>query len=330
MPNVLRGVAVVLLFVGGAASAQQGLDRAWAKAAPSVVTVRSEQQGASLLGAGVVLHADGFIATAAHLVSLGETVSVQFHDGTLAAARLVTLSRSDDSALLKVDKLPQGVVAATLADSTKVAVGQPVFTVTPSSRALSSGVVRQVKSNDPKAPLGPKEVLLVSDVLLEGGEGAALFDASGAVVGLLNNLGGRGFATPSNQLRKRLFENVLPYVGMSLRYVTPELARMLNWPVEGGLLVEWVKPGSAAENGGIKGGTVDATVGGSALRFGGDVIVKVGDLDATRLDEIGQLLASRKAGSVLHYTVLRAGKQVPVQVQVLVEEVIKVPALKKK
>lgn len=325
---MLRKLLIVCLLVAAPAFAQ--LDKAYPRAASSVVSVRGE----AAQGAGVVLHQDGFIATAAHLVAQSDSVSVLFPDGSLVPARLVTVSRSEDTALLKVDKLPAGVTAATLGDSQKLAVGQQLFTVVPKSRALTVGIVRLMHGRDAKSPVGPRDLLHVDDALNEAGFGAPLFDSRGDVVALLTNLqtvgkgGGVGYATPAAAVKRRLFDNAIPYVGMALRHITPETAAVFQWPSQNALLVEWVKTGSSAANAGMQGGNVEAVIGGAPFRLGGDLIVKVGDFDMAKMDDIGSYLASRKAGSVLRYTVLRGGKQT--QVEVLVEETIKVPALKKK
>lgn len=325
---MVRKLFVVSLLCALPAFAQ--VEKSYARASSSVVGVR----GDGVEGAGVVLHADGFIATAAHLVAQSDSVSVHFGDGSLVPARMVTVSRSEDIALLKVDKLPSGVTAANLGDSDKLQIGQQLFSVTPRSRALSVGIVRAIHGRDPKAPVGPRDLIQVDDALNDAGFGAPLFDLKGDVVGLLTNLqavgrkGGVGFGAPSSAIRRRLFENAIPYTGTALRYISPETAAVFHWPAQNALLVEWVKPGSAAANAGIQGGTVEAVIGGAPFRLGGDLIIKVGDFDMSKMDEIGNYLASRKAGSVLHYTVLRGGK--PTQVEVLVEETIKVPKLARK
>jgi S1-C subfamily serine protease len=327
---VVRSLLLVSLLAAAPAFSQGGLDKAYAKAASSVVGVRGE----TAEGAGVVLHGDGFIATAAHLLAQSDSVSVVFPDGSLVPARLVTVSRSEDIALIKVDKLPAGVTAAALGESEKLVIAQPIFTVAPKSRALSVGIVRTVRSPDPKSPMGQKELFQVDESLNEAGFGSAVFDSKGEVVGMLTNLsmigrrGGVGFATPASAMKRRLFDNALPYLGTALRYISPEMAALFQWPVQNALLIEWVKPGSASANAGLQGGTVDAVIGGAPFRLGGDLIIKCGDFDMSKLDEIGAFMASRKAGSVLHYTVLRGGKQL--QIDVLVEETIKVPSLKKK
>src|SRR5574337_866234 len=42
---------------------------------------------------GVVLHPDGFIATAAHVVEDAEPIAVELRDGVMLEAEIVTLSR---------------------------------------------------------------------------------------------------------------------------------------------------------------------------------------------------------------------------------------------
>lgn len=339
------GAAAILGAVVVSTDALAQLDRSHARALPSVVAIRAEgHPGApgradrTDEGAGVVLHGDGFIATAGHLVAQADGIEVRFSDGTRLPARLVTLSRTEDLALVKVDQLPRSATVATLADSDRVAVGQALFSVGVSEESpglLQTGIVQAVREGKATAqsPLTPRRVLQVEPALNQGSFGGPVFNERGEVLGLATHLGALssngprfGFVVPAALVRQRLFETALPYVGMNLRFVNAELASLMNWPVDGGLLVEWVKPGSAAENAGMRGGTVEATVGEVRMLLGGDLILQMGELDATRLDEIGRYLSTRRAGSVLRYTVLRGGKRVTAEV--VVEDVVKVPALK--
>src|SRR5512140_3769709 len=64
-------------------------------------------------GTGEVLHPDGFIATGAHVVEEAEPIAVDMRDGVILEAEIVTLSRTEDLALLKVNGLPKNVAVAT-------------------------------------------------------------------------------------------------------------------------------------------------------------------------------------------------------------------------
>ncbi len=328
------------------------LDAVFEKVDPAVVTVHvgirhfEGSESAFRLevgigaGAGVVLHESGFVVTAAHVVDQAEVIELEFKDGSKSSARVVTLSRTEDLALLKAERVPKGINPPPLADSDKLRVGQVVFAVgTPQNypHTLSSGVISSVR-NEPNRGLTPGHVIQTDAALNPGNSGGPLFNDKGEVVGIASYIfsksggsEGLGFAIPSNIVRRRLFERPLPYLGVTLRILPAPVTELFNWPYPGAILVEAVRPGSVAEKAGLKGGVVDAVVGESRVKLGGDLIVKVGPHDAWKTDEIGGYLAGLKTGDSIAYRVMRKGELVDVAVPVPEREIIPTlgPAKKK-
>ena len=105
------------------------LEELFAKVDPAVVTVRvgtksltQSDSGAVMVvsiitGSGVLVHADGFVVTAAHVVEAAEMIEVHWLDGFKSNAKVVSLSRTEDIALLKVEATPAKAVVAVLGDS---------------------------------------------------------------------------------------------------------------------------------------------------------------------------------------------------------------------
>jgi serine protease Do len=338
----LRSLLALVLFAAPAAAADRlnNLEALFEKVDPAVVTVRValrkmqvSEEGLRMevglgTGSGVVLHADGFIATAAHVVDVveqAEKINVEFQDGTEADAEIVTLSRTEDVALLKVEKLPKGIVVPVLADSDKLKVGQPVFSIGAPmglKHTLTAGLISAIRHDPPKG-LVPGNVIQTDAALNQGNSGGAVFNERGEVVGLASYIAtlsggsmGLGFAVPSNLVRKRLFENALPYLGVSLRVIPRKVNEIFNWPYENALLIERVREGSAAAKAGLRGGQAESDVAGSPVLLGGDLIVKVGQHETTRLDLIGDYLHTLKEGDTLRYVVMRGGKLYDVDVQI--------------
>jgi len=67
------------------------------------------------------------------------------------------------------------------------------------------------------------------------------------------------------------------YLGISGTDLTPEIAKVLNLPVDQGALVQAVTPGGPAAKAGVKGGNGNATVtvAGQRIQAGGDVITAI-------------------------------------------------------
>jgi serine protease Do len=340
-------IGLLLCLLSSAAPAQpRGLDALFEKVDASVVTVRvglksSEEFAEGYVlrvgigtGTGILVHADGFIVTAAHVVEAAEQIVVQFKNGLQADAVVLSLSRTEDLALLKVNEVPKNPSVAVLGDSDFLKVGQPIFSIgTPLGlgHTLTSGVLSSVRIGKQQG-LRPGHVIQTDAALNQGNSGGPLFNDRGEVVGIASYIAttsggsqGLGFAVPSNIVRKRLFDNALPWLGLSLRHIPAEICALFNWPYAGVMLIERVATDSAGAKAGLRGGSVDAVIAGNPVTLGGDVIVKVGEFEASETEKIGPSLAKLKAGDKVHYTVMREGKLLETDVEVPVR--VTVPKL---
>ncbi len=322
------------------------LEDTFARVDSSVVTVRAGVRKTQrtenhavmevgiVTGSGVLVHEKGFVVTAAHVVEEAELVEVEFKDGTRSPATIVTLSRSEDLALLAAQEVPKKVFVAPLADSAALRPGQRVFAIGAPlglEHTLTVGVVSALRKNPPGG-LVPHELVQTDVAVNQGNSGGPLFTESGEVAGIVSFIMstsggsvGLNFAVPSNAVRTRLFEQALPWIGVSLRFVPREVAEVFNWPLAGAFLVEKVQEGGAADKAGLVGGTVRADVGGNDVWLGGDLITKVGDVDADDPAKVGKYLRGLKPGDRIRYEVLRKGKKTVVEVPV--PDSPRVPAL---
>jgi S1-C subfamily serine protease len=189
-----------------------------AAATPSVVTITSETQArngfspfsvpATGVGSGVVLTADGYILTNAHVVADSSSLTVQLEDGTEYAATVVDANTAKDLALIKVKAT--GLTPARIGDSTRlevgqtaIAIGSPLGTFTETvTKGIISAVDRTITVND-EATGRPTTLtgLIQTDAAINpGNSGGPLLDASGAVIGINSavstNAQGLGFAIP--------------------------------------------------------------------------------------------------------------------------------------
>jgi serine protease Do len=299
----------------------------YAKVAGSVVTIKSELGNeASGIGSGVLMHSEGFVVTAAHVVEQAQVIRVYFLDGTETDAKIVTLSRTEDLALLKLGHVPQNTFIPELVDSDTLKVGQSLFCIGAPlglGHSMSHGIISALRL-DNREDLGffPKQVIQTDAAINHGNSGGALFDLSGNVVGIASFIRsesggsvGLGFAVPSNVVKKRLFDKAIPYLGMSLRRLPDALATALNWP-KGSLLVEKVQKDSAAEVAGVRGGFVPSSFYGMEVMMGGDLILRVGNYHPARADQIHLYLQNLKSGDTITYMILRGGQTHSLSVRV--------------
>jgi serine protease Do len=196
-------------------------------------------------GSGVILGADGLIATNAHVVGSAQA-RVKLWDGRILEAVVSTRDRARDLAMLRASgsELP----AATLADSSNVRVGELVFAIgSPMgfAGALSTGVIH---ATGMVRGLGPSSWLQADVQLAPGNSGGPLADAQGRVVGINTMVAsGLALAVPSNAVA-----NFLAYgtedvaLGVELRPVRMLLEIKNRKESRIGLLILKVFPGSAA------------------------------------------------------------------------------------
>lgn len=141
-------------------------------------------------GSGVVIVDDGVILTNLHVVFGAKRVTVTFHDGSESDAELVSVHPENDLAVIKAQKIPDDLPAATLgsADLLKpgdevVAVGFP-FGIGPSvSAGVVSGLNREFRS-----PAGDRLLtrLIQFDAAANpGSSGGPLVTMQGDVVGIV-------------------------------------------------------------------------------------------------------------------------------------------------
>ena len=241
-------------------------------------------------GSGVIVSADGYIVTNAHVVAGATRIHVQLSSngapagrsivrppGRVSPARLVGLDAEADLALLKVDA--EGLPFLELADSDIVRQGQLVVAVgSPSglessmSMGVISAVARQLQPDD-------RVVYLQTDAPINpGNSGGALVDIEGRLVGIntmiLTQSGGSeglGFAVPSNivrfvidQMRRSGFV-LRGEIGVEAQTVTPGLAAALGLARDSGVILADVLPGGPADIAGLKIGDIVLSLNGKPM-----------------------------------------------------------------
>src|SRR5271166_5057220 len=278
------------------------------------------------IGAGVILSPDGFIVTNAHVVQGARKIRVRLQGmekQSLAAlsqplgaieAKLVGLDRQTDLAVLKIDMT--GLPALPLADSSELKQGQIVFAFG-SPLGLENSVTMGVVSSTARQinPDNPSIYIQTDAPINPGNSGGPLVDVGGRVVGIntfiLSQSGGNeglGFAIPSDVVRN-IFDQIRTeghvhrgQIGVFLRTITPELVEGLHLPVNRGVLLEDVGPGSPADKAGLK---------------IGDIVTSVGGKPVNNVRQFALDLYAYKIGQKAEIGVLRNGKETTLSVQLI-------------
>ncbi len=131
---------------------------------------------------------------------------------------------------------------------------------------------------------------------------------------------GIGFAIPIDTARSVADQIIAtghaqhPYVGVKGLALTPALAQALHISTQHGFLVEEVTAGSPAEQAGLQGGTTSASVGGSSIKLGGDIITSIEGRQINDFNDLYDTIASHKPGDTLTLSVIHDGQSRDVQV----------------
>jgi len=292
----------------------------------------TEQHGTST-GSGFAIDEEGHILTNAHVIEGAVKVTVQFADDKLADAQVVGKDASTDIALLKVDPAGLDIKPLTLGSATDVQVGDPTVAIGNPfglDRTLTTGVVSALQRRI-QAPSGAfvDHVIQTDAALNPGNSGGPLLDAAGRVIGINSQIqtGGNsegsvgiGFAVPIDTAKQLLpdlkqgGEIRHAYVGVTSLTIDDTLKGIALGSKEG-LLVQTVQAGSPADDAGLRGGDVSATVSGQAIRLGGDVIVAVDGEKLTSTSELADAIGAHRPGDVIKLTYVRGDKRKTVDVK---------------
>jgi len=267
------------------------------------------------VGSGVILSDDGYIITNNHVIQVqrgqaADEIRVRLNDGTEYVATLVGRDEKTDVAVLKITP-DEALPAITIADSGKLRVGDVVFAIgNPLDVGLTAtqGIVSAL-GRDSSGILGPGayENFIQTDAAINlGNSGGALIDAAGRLVGIntaiVSGSGGSigiGFAIPSNMalnVAKNLIETgEVPrgLLGLIPVNLTAELAEAFNLDSNRGALVNQVRRGSPAEQGGIQ---------------HGDVITQVNDIEVESAQQLRLMISQMSPGSEVIVTLIRQGE----------------------
>ncbi len=297
----------------------------------------SGSSGGTATGSGFVVDHSGHILTNAHVVDGATKIEVTLGNQDTASpvsATVVGKDPSTDVALLKVNAPADQLHPLALGSSSDTQVGNPVVAIGNPfglDRTVTSGIVSALQRQI-KAPNGftIDNVIQTDAAINPGNSGGPLIDANGQVIGINSQIespggGGNvgiGFAVPINTARQAVQELLQTgtvqhaYLGISGTDLTPEIAKVLNLPVDHGALVQSVTSGGPAAKAGIKGGNGNATVnvGGQRIPAGGDVIVAIDGKPVESMTDVINDISTKQPGNSVQLSVVSGSQKHTVSV----------------
>jgi serine protease Do len=217
------------------------------------------------MGSGMIIDAKGHILTNYHVAGGATKIQVVLADGDRYPAKLVGGDPRTDLAVISISP-KQPLPYVTFGDSDKVEVGEWVIAIG-SPRALEKTVTQGIISAKHRKgitdPSSYQDFLQTDAAINPGNSGGPLLNLSGEVVGVnaaiateSGGFEGIGFTIPSNMavfVSKALIQTgkvERGWLGVSIRDLTPELAKSLQLEnVRGALIADTVKGGPADKTG---------------------------------------------------------------------------------
>jgi S1-C subfamily serine protease len=166
------------------------------------------------IGTGIVLTADGYTLTNRHVVEGSQSLKATLADGTEFPASVVTISDTQDLALVKIDAT--GLKPATIGNSdtikvgqTAIAIGSPLGTFTETvTKGIVSALDRSIQVQDEQTgrPVTLSGLIQTDAAINPGNSGGPLLNSAGEVVGVNTATAataeGIGFAIPIKEAQQ--------------------------------------------------------------------------------------------------------------------------------
>jgi len=268
------------------------------------------------LGSGMILDAAGHILTNSHVAANAQKMTVTLADGSRHTASLIGTDPKTDLAVIKI-AAPHSLPYVVFGDSDKLEVGEWVVAIG-APRALEKSVTQGIVSAKHRTgisdPSSYQDFLQTDAPINPGNSGGPLLNLHGQVVGVnaaiateSGGFEGIGFTIPSNMAvhvaRTLIARGKVErgWIGVSIRDLTPDVAKTARVTTGKGALVMDVVKGGPADRAGIAKDDVVTAYNGK----------EVPDSNAFRND-----VSETTEGTVVRITLLRNGNQKEVQVRI--------------
>ena len=222
-------------------------------------------------GSGVIISADGYIITNAHVIDEAEKILITTNDNKEFEAKLIGSDEQNDIALLKIETendLPYAVFGDS--DSTKIgewvlAIGNP-FNLT---STVTAGIISAKARNLDITGRTTQSFIQTDAAVNPGNSGGALVNTMGQLIGINTAIQsqtgsyiGYSFAVPSN-IAKKVIEDLMEFgivqngfLGVTGTALNNTIAKEFSTNETEGFYINTVEKYSGADLAGIKKGDI--------------------------------------------------------------------------
>lgn len=279
---------------------------------PSVVTLQTNDG----LGSGVVLR-QNVVVTNAHVVGKAADLTVVYADGNQSAATVLASDTVTDLAVVRTERgnLPVPTFRSELPrpGEPALAIGSPLGFQNSVTAGVISGLHRDIPGSAARSQ-SLVDLVQTDAPISPGNSGGGLLDADGYVIGIneaylppSTGAVSLGFAIPSATVLD-VAEQLLtagtavhPYLGVSLRQLTPAIRDQLGLHVDHGVVVTAVDKNGPAAAAGVRPGDVITDFDGTPVRT---------------VEDLQTALRKKKPGDSAKLVVVRNGERRDLTVRV--------------
>ncbi len=267
---IYKGAEEVTDSTGAAATERMTYSQVAEMVKDSVVEIVTEFNNQSMwfqyvsqgAGSGVIISADGYVITNAHVitdedgVTLADNIIVRLNSGVEYVAQTIAYDSDADIAILKIEA--EGLIPAQCGNSDNLAVGEELVVVGNPLGELGGTVTNGIVSaTEREIQMGGVTMKLIQTnaAVNPGNSGGGMFNMKGQLVGIVNakstgsGVEGLGFAIPINYALD-VSEQLLQYgyvrgktmIGVNFRDVSGS-NYFYNYNIKAGVYVDALTPG---------------------------------------------------------------------------------------
>jgi S1-C subfamily serine protease len=276
-------------------------------------------------GSGFVWDESGHIVTNFHVVQGGTNFVVTFYnDPKQYAAKLVGTAPDKDIAVLKLAQKPAKLSPISPGTSKTLLVGQYSFAIGSPfglDYTLTTGVISALgRKIEGIGGVKINDMIQTDAAINMGNSGGPLLDSSGHLIGMntvifstSGSSAGLGFAVPVDTI-KQIVPQLIQHgkiirPGLGIGIVPDSMKSRLTGKTQG-LIISYIDEKGSAARAGLKGMTQDQF----GRVFIGDIILAVDEKDVNSLDDIYQVLETKKIGDLVAVKYRREGKTLTTRV----------------
>lgn len=254
------------------------------KVAPSVVGITGQSSQGQGVGTGIIMTADGYIMTNAHVVNGMSDLTVTLSDGTEHQATTVGIDTQTDLAVVKIEAT--GLTAAEFGDSDTLRVGEDVVAIgNPLGLDFAGSVTTGIISGlDREVDMGDAVMnyIQTNAAINSGNSGGPLVNTEGQVIGVNSAkisssvAEGMGFAIPINDALPIVNELITngyvsgrPMIGIGGQDIDETTAAYNQVPT--GVYITYLEENGAAASAGLQ---------------EGDIITAINDVEVASISQL--------------------------------------------